>query len=251
MATMNGLPYYKRFPRDFIEGTIGMPLELKGAYSIVLDLIYMHSGALPDDAGYISGVIGCSPRQWGFHRKRLVDLGKLVVRGAFIGSSRADRELFETRSYQEQQAFNGSRPKKNKHIAEATAKPNANHTDTDTERGEAKASLVRVGGFAEFWDAYPHRGARRNRKGAEAKYAAAVRRGVPEQTIIEAARRAHDDRRVRDGYARDPTTWLSQEGWADEVDTTVTPFPQRKPNEPGLDDYLDAFKARLAVQRLE
>jgi hypothetical protein len=43
-----------------------------------------------------------------------------------------------------------------------------------------------------------------------------------------------------------------ERGWkrAFDDDSTVTPF-RGKPNEPGLDDYLDAFKARLAVQRLE
>jgi hypothetical protein len=82
---------------------------------------------------------------------------------------------------------------------------------------EAKASLVRLDRFAEFWDVYPHRDGRRNRKGAEDRYHAAVRSGVSEQDIIDGARRAHGDRRVLAGYARDPTTWLNQLGWLDEV----------------------------------
>lgn len=44
---MNGLPYYKAYPRDFIEGTVGMSFELKGAYRLVLDLIYLRSGNCP------------------------------------------------------------------------------------------------------------------------------------------------------------------------------------------------------------
>jgi uncharacterized protein YdaU (DUF1376 family) len=218
---MNGLPYYKAYPRDFIEGTVGMPFELKGAYRIVLDLIYMHGGDLPDDANYIAGILGCTVRQWGFHRKRLLELGKLSVRGAFIASSRADQELFATRSYRDQQSFNGRQPKKTKELAEADAsqkpKPKPNHTEPDTDKREAKASLVRLDRFAEFWEAYPHRDGRRNRKGAEDRYRAAVRGGVSEQAIIDGARRAHGDRRVLAGYARDPTTWLNQQGWLDEV----------------------------------
>jgi uncharacterized protein YdaU (DUF1376 family) len=38
------LPYYKRFPRDFLDGTVGFTLEQKGAYSCVLDLIFMRGG---------------------------------------------------------------------------------------------------------------------------------------------------------------------------------------------------------------
>jgi uncharacterized protein YdaU (DUF1376 family) len=144
-SRVNGLPYYKAYPRDFFEGTVGMDGDLKGAYRMVLDLIYMHAGNLPDNANYIAGHLGLSIRQWGFHRKRLLALGKLFVRDEFIASSRADQELFATRSYQEQQAFNGSQPKKNKHIPEAKAKPTLSHTepDTDTERTETKVSVAR------------------------------------------------------------------------------------------------------------
>jgi hypothetical protein len=78
-----------------------------------------------------------------------------------------------------------------------------------------RATCVR---FAEFWDvAYPHRGGRKKgRKTAEAKYAAAVKRGVSETTIIAGAMAAKSDPDVIRGFARDPTTWLTAEGWADE-----------------------------------
>lgn len=82
------------------------------------------------------------------------------------------------------------------------------------------ADLVRdsISRFKEFWDAYPHRGgAKRNRKGAEAKYRAAVKRGASEQEIIDGAIRSQRDPAVRAGYARDPSTWLNQSGWEDEI----------------------------------
>jgi uncharacterized protein YdaU (DUF1376 family) len=230
---MNGLPYYKRFPRDFIEGTIGMPFELKGAYSMLLDLIYMQGGELPDEPRYISGLLGCSSKQWTYFRKALLERGKIEARDGFLVNNRATTECELTENLRRTQRDNrskrGASPSENNGLTATTVEPKPNHTesDTDTDKREAKASLVRSTRFAEFWDAYPHRGARRNRKGAEAKYAAAVRRGVPEQTIIEGARAAHGDRRVREGYARDPTTWLNQEGWADEIDSTI-PFPSER-----------------------
>jgi uncharacterized protein YdaU (DUF1376 family) len=70
---MNGLPYYKRFPRDLIDGTIGMPFEEKVTYAFILDLIYMHAGKLPDDARYISGLLGCSIRKWNGIRSALIE----------------------------------------------------------------------------------------------------------------------------------------------------------------------------------
>jgi hypothetical protein len=127
---------------------------------------------------------------------------------------------------------------------------NKDDETTVKEEREAKASLVRSR-FSEFWDCYPHRDGKRNRAGAEKAFAKAARR-VSEQVIIDGARAAHGDRRVRDGFARDPTTWLNQEGWADEVDPNVHPFPSRRQNDgERLNDQLDALKARLAVQRLE
>ena len=73
---MNGLPYYKAYPRDFIEGTIGMDFELKGAYRLVLDLIYMQGGQLADDARYISGLLGCTLKKWNSLRSKLIEMGK-------------------------------------------------------------------------------------------------------------------------------------------------------------------------------
>jgi hypothetical protein len=75
---MNGLPYYKAYPRDFMEGTVGMRFELKAAYRLALDLIYMHGGTLPDDARYVAGALGCSVRAWNGYRAELIAMGKLT-----------------------------------------------------------------------------------------------------------------------------------------------------------------------------
>ena len=90
---MNGLPYYKRFPRDFMEGTIGMPFDLKGAYALVLDLIYMQGGRLPDDARYIAGHLGCTTKAWTGYRAKLIEMGKLHLNGTHLTNNRADAEL--------------------------------------------------------------------------------------------------------------------------------------------------------------
>ena len=50
------------------------------------------------------------------------------------------------------------------------------------------------------------------------KYNIAVKRGCSEQDLIDGAVRYSGDRRVNDGYARDPVTWLNQEGWNDEIE---------------------------------
>ncbi|GHA15268.1 hypothetical protein GCM10007989_07540 [Devosia pacifica] len=126
---MNGLPYYKAYPRDFIEGTIGMPFEVKCAYRVVLDLIYMQGGNLPDDARYISGLLGCSVRKWNSIREALVSSGKLEVSGEFLTNYRAVSELETLAKVQDKQAENARGPRKIKDLE----KPPQNHTEPEPE----------------------------------------------------------------------------------------------------------------------
>ena len=105
---MNGLPYYKAYPRDFIEGTIGLDFETKAAYRLVLDLIYMQGGNLPDDARYIAGLLGCSVKKWNALRKTLIEAGKIVVKGEHLGNLRADKELETLGKFQDKQRENRS-----------------------------------------------------------------------------------------------------------------------------------------------
>lgn len=126
---MNGLPYYKAYPRDFIEGTIGMDFELKGAYRLVLDLIYMQGGNLPDDARYISGLLGCAVRRWKTIREELLARGKLEVVGDCLTNKRADKELEILRKFQSKQRENRARPNKNKDLQS----PPSDHTEPEAE----------------------------------------------------------------------------------------------------------------------
>jgi len=135
---MNGLPYYPRYPRDFFDGTNGMTFELKGAYAILLDLIYMCGGELYDEPRFIAGHMNCSVRAWGNYRAALIERGKIKVEGGIISNFRADKELIIQRSFQDKQRINASQPRKIKTLEEATAKPKPSHTDThtDTEKKE-------------------------------------------------------------------------------------------------------------------
>lgn len=126
---MNGLPYYKRYPRDFIEGTAGMPFEIKCAYSFLLDLIYMHGGDLPDDPRYISGHLGVSVRKWNSIKSTLIGLRKISVNAKFLTNYRAVSELESLRKYQDKQSENARASNKNKDLE----KPRLSHTEPDTE----------------------------------------------------------------------------------------------------------------------
>lgn len=72
--------------------------------------------------------------------------------------------------------------------------------------------------FQDFWDAYPHRnGQKKNRKDAEAVFSRAIKSGVDVRTISQGVENMHRAADVQRGYARDPTAWLRQQGWNDEI----------------------------------
>ena len=223
---MNGLPYYKAYPRDFFEGTRGMSFEMKAAYRLVLDLIYMHGGALSDEPRFIAGQLGCSVKRWNLLKSELVSAGKLSMIDNSLRNLRADKELEMLRSFQDKQRENASKPRKINGLGLAVAEPKPSHTEPepDISKREGKPSLVRLPKsqrFEEFWNVYPHRGgAKRGRKAAVAKYDAAIRAGASEQVIIDGARRFAMDKKARDGFAPDPERWLNGECWNDEVDVS-------------------------------
>ena len=73
-------------------------------------------------------------------------------------------------------------------------------------------------GFSAFWDVYPHRGGqKKNRKGAEARYRAAIKSGATAEQIMAGVNAMSAFPDVQRGYARDPATWLNQAGWTDEA----------------------------------
>jgi uncharacterized protein YdaU (DUF1376 family) len=160
MVRRMSLPYYKRFPRDFLEGTIGLSFEVKGAYAIVLDLIYMRDGRLPDDARYIAGQLGCSVRKWTAILSDLVTAGKLHVTDGIITNFRADYLTEESRKYQDKQAQIAGNPRKNKPLCQPQAsqsEPEPEKIDNPTGYSRPKADALPVQEAFDEWNATANR----------------------------------------------------------------------------------------------
>jgi len=220
---MNGLPYYKAYPRDFIEGTIGMPFEIKCAYRVVLDLIYMQGGELPDDARYISGLLGCSIRKWNAIRSELVAIGKLVVSGEFLMNDRAIIELETLAKLQDKQRENGRQPKKIKRLA----KPRLNQPEPEPynplplERGGDEKDH-----FSEWWEAYPKRDGANPRKAAQQKYELAIRKGANPDELLRGVKAyaAELQKKGKAGteFVMQAARFINQEIWRDYLDKPTT-----------------------------
>ena len=134
------LPYYPMYPRDFYEGTQEMSLELKGAYIMVLNLMYTRGGPISDEPGFISRYVGCSIRKWKQVRDELVAMGKLVCESGMISNSRAHFEIEKQRSYQDKQAENRARPNKNN---DQQTPPKTTHAKPEPEPEEEQGRVER------------------------------------------------------------------------------------------------------------
>lgn len=102
-------PWYKRYPSDFIQGTVGLSLEEKGAYSLILDLIYDKGAPIVDDARYLAGICNVSLRKWAAIRERLISAKKITVLDGFISNFRAEKEIENATKLERKLVENGAK----------------------------------------------------------------------------------------------------------------------------------------------
>ena len=208
---MNGLPYYKAYPRDFIEGTIGMGIELKCVYRVILDLIYLQGGKLPDNAHYISGILECNAWKWTSLRKKLLATGKIWVDGDFLVNSRAFLELNQLEKFQRKQSEIRSRPNKIKDLQSPRSHQPDTDTDTDKKEGASHPTRASKTAFDEWWEIYPH-------KMQKAVGKKAFEKAIKRASLAEL--KAGVERYIRDKPPelnwRYPATWLNGDGWLDQ-----------------------------------
>lgn len=227
---MSGRPWYKRYGGDFISGTLGLSLEEKGAYSLVLDLIYDRGGPIPDDPRYIAGVCGCSVRRWNAIRERLLSAGKIVATDGRLSNARAEKEIKNAAKTARKFAENGSKGgekraenartyNENNELSEAGLKHRALKPEARYREDVRSTNEQRAREFADdFWPRYPHKVG----KPAAARAFIAARAKAELPAIL-----AGLDRYVRDKPPDrswcNPATWLNQERWLDRPASTGPP----------------------------
>lgn len=128
-----GLEYYRAYPRDFFEGSVGLDGPMRGFYRMVIDLIYMHDGFLLDDWGHISGNTGFSKIKCKRMMNTLIAKGKIHVlqeNEKFFTQKRTEIELKDSRKFQEKQSKNIAARWKNNRLAEDVVIPPQDHKTT-------------------------------------------------------------------------------------------------------------------------
>jgi len=256
---MSARPWYKRYPADFIAGTLSLTLEEKGAYSVALDLIYDRHGPIPDDARWIARVCGCSTRRWNQIRQTLINAGKLILENDTLDNNRAKKQRLSEEKEHEKLSENGVKgaektnekraaAKENNKIEEKGPSETERHTrsqipDSREEPSGSSQTLARRADFDVFWKAYPHKVG----KGAALKAFSAAGKKAGLATMLAGVER-YIAAKPPDRQWCNPATWLNQERWEDQYGVTATRTDsQRQPN--AWDNLMSGFGAAATRTR--
>lgn len=149
-----GQPWYRRYPGDFIGGTLQLTLEEKGAYSIALDLMYQRGGPIPDDPQWIARVCGCPVQRWKKIRARLIEVGKLnLTDDGRLANGRATYEMQRDRNrsaVQSARGRKGGRPPTAENLQKTSKLFESFLPDFPTEGNEIKGlEKPRAGGLRD------------------------------------------------------------------------------------------------------
>ena len=225
---MSGLPYYKRYPRDFLDGVQGMGPELIGCYTVILDLMYARDDDfLRRDDRHLAGILGCSIRKARTLTNQLIERMKLAeTADGFIVNSRAKSELKLARNHREMCVKGGRNGKPTQQNQTLRRK----HKETDKIR-EEKYKKVSASNdawieekFAEFWSVYPKRTPSNPKAPAAKTFSIAIKKGVNPDDIISGAVRYADalGEKVGTEFVAHARTWLNQKRWTDSYRTQET-----------------------------
>lgn len=139
-------PWYKRYAEDYRKGTRHLSLAARGAYSDILDMMYMEGGALRDDDFQIACELRVKMRVWLRVREELFEAKKLFSRKGFIYNERAEKELNERKSSQKSTRSRDARVKllrvkSNEINGRAPTEPEAEpESDTELEKKKPASS---------------------------------------------------------------------------------------------------------------
>lgn len=137
---MSGLPWFKCFPQDLLNGMAGMPHDERGIYISVLCLIYRAGAPVRDEPRELAYNTGCTVRQWTKYRAALILHGKLKVVQVngrdCISNDRCEEEIEAQRARRESFAERGEKGGK-KRVENEAGKAKENN-----DRAQANASAT-------------------------------------------------------------------------------------------------------------
>jgi len=171
-----GLDWYKREPVAFLGGVQGLTVRQHAVYSVILDLLYMHGGEIPNDPKFVSGYFkDLGPAGVRTAIADLVKLEKLIENDGKITQKRVKNEaktkeeLRKTRkkageeggkksgqSRKNNSLDEASASEKGKQIREEGEKRRGEETPEGVSNSSLALEIIPPNGFEDFWGEYPH-----------------------------------------------------------------------------------------------
>jgi uncharacterized protein YdaU (DUF1376 family) len=221
--------YLPLYVSDYEADTAHLTIEEDGAYMRLLRLCWRTpTCSIPNDAEWIARRMRCSMSDF----ERLVQpiLSEFFVleKGRYT-SLRLLREMEKVQRTRDSRKQAGSKGGKAKALKSQQDQPSKakdlpvakpKHLYLELESVDTSVSThMRDQDFEEFWNQYPHRGgAKKGKSEARKSWDRAIKLKTSKAEIISGALRYGQDRQVLSGYAKDPSTWLNQRGWEDDVE---------------------------------
>lgn len=109
------MDWYPRYPAKFDHGTLGFSLAERGAYSCLLDLMYLTGEPLPDDDAQLAAMLRVSLKEWRAVCGKV--RGKFRAEGGKLVHHVVSQQIAEQRARADKSRENGAkggRPKKRK-----------------------------------------------------------------------------------------------------------------------------------------
>lgn len=86
-------PYFKFYPRDWLESTRELTLEQRGAYIDLICILMEMEGHLADNDKWISHQMHVNPRKWKAMKQGLIEHEKIAIQDGQITNDRCLKEL--------------------------------------------------------------------------------------------------------------------------------------------------------------
>lgn len=179
--------------------------------------------AFPSTA-YLASATGQDRKTVVANLARLIEWGLIEDTGRRAGTTKqivvyrvlSGPDLFEECAQKRNSSENGTVPKTN---GNSTVFPQKESQKRDTEpsitqRNRQPSSPRCASRFEEFWAVYPKKVAK---KPTETKWKAKRLDALADRLIADVRKRQAEDGRWLDGYIPNPSTYLAQERWEDEL----------------------------------
>lgn len=233
---MGDKPFIKFYPSDFLGGTSGLSPAERGVYITLLCLIYEADGEIARDDARLSRRCGSPKASFSRILDALICEGKLIERDGMLSNKRAKKAIVD-RQNRAQNASHAARlkwsaqVKKNKQnqrkncagamraqcVKDASQSPEP-EPDIKTESNDSvkKTRVKEPDLFAEFWGRYPKRVGKAD---AHKAYIRAMKKITHDDLMFALSERLPALEAREKKYRPNPSTWLNQERWQDDIDT--------------------------------